>query len=119
MTHRSHRGVRSATRGARAWLCVYLLGLLLAPLADAGLEAQASGGRQHHIESADAPTCPPVHDHSVCQVCRTVRTVAAPAGALRLPLALAAVVAPTIAHCSVALPASLTYPLGPRAPPHA
>jgi hypothetical protein len=112
----SHRIVRSGARGSGVWLVVYLAGLFLGPLADGRLEARAAPVRDSHVESASAPTCP-VHDHSACQICRTVRTVGTPSVAPRLPAAANLAFTPTLGDPHVATPGVIAYPLGPRAPP--
>jgi hypothetical protein len=64
-------------------LALQLLALAGAPLADARTEAAAaSPGR--HVESERAAACP-VHDHQVCQLCRTLRTFSLPAAPVLAP----------------------------------
>lgn len=105
-----------AARGSRAWLAVYLAGLLFAPLADARLEMRAATERVTHVEPAGAPACPPVHDHSACPVCRTIWTAATPptTPGVSGPSVVGGPASPEILADSTS---SFGGPLGARAPP--
>ncbi len=88
------------------------------PIADAALES-ANVALPTHIESATDAACVATHDHSFCQLCRTISLAAIPDEAAAAQL----VRAPIESRCDThdrapfgekSLP---TGPNGPRAPP--
>jgi hypothetical protein len=107
---------RLTARGAGWWVVAYVAGLLLVPVADSRLEAR-SADQSTHVESQNAPDCPPAHDHSACQLCRSVRTAAVPAEERADPRTTILPI-PFVPAGGRAAPALLgSGSLGPRAPP--
>lgn len=103
-------------------LCVLLLHACvvgLAPIADA--RPQGGGPTAgNHIEPADAPSCPPAHDHLQCQLCRQMGPrLAASVGVEYLTLALLFRTVDAPPDGSPLEASRVGAPLGPRAPPAA
>jgi hypothetical protein len=100
-----------------ATLLLHLLLVGLAPLADARVEAE-SRALGVHIEAEGRASCPPAHDHLMCQLCRQVTGELLFSCGFQRTLPGRIVLSPDTPPraLGIALP-SRSSPLGPRAPP--
>jgi hypothetical protein len=100
-----------------ALLLVQLLLGVLAPIADARGEQNASDAVVH-VESEDRPTCLTGHNHLQCQFCRHIGSnLLATSSVQRVPLrSVARVSAPRPADAAPRAARSVS-PVGSRAPP--
>lgn len=110
---------RSSFRACVALLASFQLAMSVAvPVADAALES-ASVELPIHIESEHESGCAPAHDHSFCQLCRTIGLAGSPLGGgavLRVQVPIDLGCAPTEASAP-RTKSNPTGPVGPRAPP--
>ncbi len=115
---RSHRPLRRRfLRSAGvATLVFQLVALWAVPMAEAALE-QESRQASSHVESEGSERCPLVHNHLVCQLCRSITEVGAAAPHVSLlDTDHIAFEAPSAA-VSILRQRSRCLPLGSRAPP--
>jgi hypothetical protein len=115
--------LRNIPRRDAAGRCASVVVLVLQALlwmAGPTIEARAearSAGAAAHVEERGTSTCPPIHSHLECQVCRTLRSAAAPAPGVALPSATTGVICGTAPSVSVVPRTTAGGPLGSRAPP--